>query len=67
MIYVIAIVLIITGIAMIMFACSNKSDKHNGIVIGNTSLIMYLILAGLILFIIGGMMLNGILGVYICH
>lgn len=69
MIYV-AILLILAGVLTVKFAFSDKSDKYNGVIIGGkggTSLIMYIAFAGFILFIIGGAMLNGYLGVYNCH
>lgn len=72
MIYV-AILLILAGILTVKFAFSDKSDKYNDVMIGGKngksgeSLIMYIAFAGFILFIIGGTMLNGYLGVYNCH
>lgn len=72
MIYV-AILLILAGILTVKFAFSDKSDKYNDVMIGGKngrggdSLIMYIAFAGFILFIIGGIMLNGYLGVYNCH
>lgn len=72
MIYV-AILLILAGILTVKFAFSDKSDKYNDVIIGGKngkggeSLIMYIAFAGFILFIIGGTMLNGYLGVYNCH
>lgn len=72
MIYV-AILLILAGIFTVKFAFSDKSDKYNDVMIGGKngkggeSLIMYIAFAGFVLFIIGGIMLNGYLGVYNCH
>jgi hypothetical protein len=72
MIYV-AILLILAGVLTVKFAFSDKSDKYNGVMIGGKngkggeSLIMCIAFAGFILFIIGGAMLNGYLGVYNCH
>lgn len=72
MIYV-AILLIIAGVLTVKFAFSDKSDKYNDVMIGGKngkggeSLIMYIAFAGFVLFIIGGTMLNGYLGVYNCH
>lgn len=69
MIYV-AILLILAGILTVKFAFSDKSDKYNDVIIGGKggyNLIMLIAFAGFILFIIGGVMLNGYLGVYNCH
>lgn len=72
MIYV-SILLILAGIFTVKFAFSDKSDKYNDVMIGRKngkggeSLIMYIAFAGFVLFIIGGTMLNGYLGVYNCH
>lgn len=72
MIYV-AFLLILAGILTVKFAFSDKSDKYNDVMIGGKngkggeSLIMYIAFAGFVLFIIGGVMLNGYLGVYNCH
>ena len=72
MIYV-AILLIIAGVLAVKFAFSDKSDKYNDVIIGGkngkggASSIMYIALAGFVLFIIGGAMLNGYLDVYNCH
>lgn len=72
MIYV-AILLILAGILTVKFAFSDKSDKYNDVMIGGKNgkcgynLIMLIAFAGFVLFIIGGVMLNGYLGVYNCH
>lgn len=69
MIYV-AILLILAGVLTVKFAFSDKSDKYNDVIIGGKggySLIMLIAFAGFVLFIIGGVMLNGYLGVYNCH
>ena len=69
MIYV-AILLILAGVLTVKFAFSDKSDKYNDVIIGGKggyNLIMLIAFAGFVLFIIGGTMLNGYLGVYNCH
>lgn len=62
-----AVILMILGIWVIKLALSDKTNKYNKTMIGNTSLVMYIVFIGLILFIIGGMLLNAKLGVYDCR
>ncbi len=63
----VAVALMIVGLLVIRFAFSDKSDKYNHVTIGNSSVIMYIVFAGMILFIVGGMILNTKLGVYDCR
>lgn len=63
----VAFILMILGIWVIKLAVSDKTGKYSKTIIGNTSLVMYIVFIGSILFIIGGIMLNVKLGVYDCR